>query len=174
MKLSGLIIALGIALLSLALTSINATVTLNSTFTSSYSIYIPGTAIGTMQLSQNATNVTTYLLVIHNGEREIVRLPITLYLSPGNWTIMPYNETYYQTVNKVVNVTEKTNCGNVTVQKVIKVPVENVTKKLTSPVIVKVNIYRMYLVESPGLIEAIGISTLIIGLALFVVERFRS
>ncbi|MCY0860546.1 MAG: hypothetical protein OWQ54_08965 [Sulfolobaceae archaeon] len=174
MKLSGLIIALGIALLSLALTSINATVTLTNTFTNSYSIYIPGTAIGTLQLSQNATNITTYLLVIHNGEREFVKLPATLYLSPGNWTLMPYNETYYQIVNKVENVTEKTNCGNVTVQKVIKVSVENVTNKLTSPVIVKVNIYRMYLVRDPGLIEVIGISTLIIGIALFVVERFHS
>ncbi|QKQ99451.1 hypothetical protein GWK48_02735 [Metallosphaera tengchongensis] len=158
-----LIIALGIALLSLSAVSITQHVTMNQVLVKPFSILVPSTAQGEIQVEENASNVTVYVEVIHNGVGSVEPLPLVLPLSQGNWTLIPYSETYAEVVSKVVNQTEQLKCGNVTVQKVVNQTVEKVSGKVNVPIYVKIDIYRMRLVVNPELVGGVGVGALIVG-----------
>ncbi len=168
-----LLFALGIALLSLGLVSINTYVSSTHILSQRLTIDVPPTASGEIQLVENSTNVTAYVEVVHNGVAEVVKLDSLLPLSPGEWSIVPYEELYTMNVTKVVNVTESLSCGNVTVEKVIHEVKTETSRNATYPIYVKISVDKMELADNPGLLEAIGTALSIMGLAFMALEKLR-
>ncbi|MCI2414075.1 MAG: hypothetical protein MPF33_02290 [Candidatus Aramenus sp.] len=165
--------AFGIALLSLGLASINAHVMNTQVLSKELSLNVPPTVYGELELIENATNVSAYVEVVHNGEKSIVKLDSVIPLTPGEWVILPYQELYSMNVTKVINVTESLSCGNVTVQKVIHEEKLVESRNATYPIYVKMSVTRMNLVENPSLVEALGLVLTVLGLTTMLFERAR-
>ena len=171
---STLLVSLGIALLSLALVSINTHVSLNYSLGSKpLTFLVPSTASGEIEIYQNSTNVTVYVQLGHGGASEVVKLPYLSALSPGNWSVEGYREVYITVVKKVVNLTQELKCGNVTTQRVVNQTLEEVSGKVTVPVYVKVDVTKVSLVDHGKEVEVAGISLIGLGAVWWVVERGR-
>ncbi|ARM74829.1 hypothetical protein [Acidianus manzaensis] len=174
MKIGGFILAIGIAILSLGILSINTHVDNTFTLTSKpLEINVPTTARAYINIIENATNVSAYVIISHDGNNYIVKAPYTLILSHGSYKFKTYEEGYFIKTRKIVNETETLPCGNVTVQKVINQTTYITTHNLTYPVYVHLTIYKMNIVENKTITQIIGAILLILGLALTILERFN-
>ncbi|MEM4077181.1 MAG: hypothetical protein QXR86_03610 [Metallosphaera sp.] len=172
MKFGTLILSLGVALLVLSTTSINAHVSYTLVLTRNpVTFYVPSTVMGHVSLIENATNTSAYVIVYHEGEK-IVKLPYSFTLSPGNYTIRGYEEVSKVIVNKVVKLNESLSCGNVSTEKVIPEEIENVSSQLVYPVYVHLSIQRMNLVRSPEEVGIVGFAMILFGIALIAL-RFK-
>ncbi|AWS00406.1 hypothetical protein [Metallosphaera hakonensis] len=171
MRIGTLILALGIAVLALGTVSIDALVSFTITLSSHpLQLEFPPTAKGFVTVSENATNTTVYVLIIHDGEH-LVKLPFSSPLSPGNWTIVKYKEIV-TSVNKVVIAENETlKCGNVTTQKVVNQVVESSSYNVTVPVYVHVKVNKMGLVQNPNWVEVVGGVLMALGSTLAFLER---
>ena len=172
---AGLLIALGLTLVALANASITTPVTNSYSFGDHLNLNVPGLVeSSTAKLSLNATNVTAIVrITTPSGMVEEVKTPYYFNLYPGDWQFQLVSELYVKEVTKVVNVTQQTNCGNVTTQRVVQVPeLVNSTTPVTN-VTLTVTVYKMGVVGYSDLVEPLGYAMTVIGVLLLIVSRLR-
>ncbi|ABP95234.1 MULTISPECIES: hypothetical protein [Metallosphaera] len=174
MKIGTLLLALGIAVLALGSVSINAHVKYDLTLgPHPVNLVVPPTATGSISIIENATNTTVYVLINHDGQN-VVKLPYSSALTPGNWTIQGYKEVVVTVAKEVITQNETLKCGNVTTQRVVSHVVQNVSNNVTSPVYIHVEVDRMNLVQDPTLVDVAGGILTALGITLAILENRRS
>ncbi len=168
-----ILISIGIALLTLALFSINVPIHQTITLTNHYNIYIPSIAHSTLKAYENDSNVTVYVLVTHNGSSVIEKLPFYLPLSTGYWRFSIYNETYPKTFTKLVNVTVNTSKGIFIYQKTVNYIRIITTRNTAYPALLKIDIYKVNLVQDVLLDKILGLSLTLVGAILLTFESIK-
>ncbi|NON62743.1 hypothetical protein [Acidianus sp. RZ1] len=172
--MKSVLIAIGIALLSLSLISINAHITFTRTLTQKpFTISIPSTAVGVITISSNSSNITVYITISHNGRISIEKLPYSTDLSPGKWVIEGYKQIQSVIVKKIINETESLKCGNITTQKVINQSVKEISGTVTSPVYVKITILKVNPLAHTLEVKLIGLLMIFSGIILWILEKIK-
>ncbi|AWR96354.1 hypothetical protein DFR86_01515 [Acidianus sulfidivorans JP7] len=174
MRIGGLILALGVAILSLGVVSINTHEATTFVLTDKpLNMSIPPTARAYINVIENITNVTAYVIINYNGQSSIVEAPNTLLLTKGNYKIEVYKEGYFAKVRKIINQTVSLPCGNVTEQKIVNQTIYITTSNTTYPIYIHLVIYKMNIVEDKLLTEIIGSILFISGIILIALERIN-
>lgn len=175
MKLSGLFLAFGIAFLSISAISINMQVSNTVTLTDKpFKLTVPSTAEGYIKITENSTNVTSYLIISHDGINQTIKAPYFISLTRGQWIVKIYKQSYPKKVIKVINVTEELPCGNVTRQIIQNFTVYVNTTNISYPVYLQIVISKMQITPYTMLVRSLGIALFLIGLAVLVIERLHS
>ncbi|MGC9106145.1 MAG: hypothetical protein ACP5HQ_06995 [Thermoprotei archaeon] len=174
--LGSLLLAIGVTLIGASFATISA----SSAFTYSFGDYvnfeIPGFVGSAMlEVYLNSTNVTGYVKIIEpNGHAYSSRLPTTVYLYPGNWTVELVSETVQVVKTVVINETVATNCSNVTTQRVVSVPtLVNVSKPVVNAT-AKLHVLSAYPVGNPVLVRAVGFVFAATGAGLYLTNLVKS
>ena len=169
------LIALGLTLVALANACITTPVTNRYSFGDHLNLNVPGLVQNSIaKLSLNATNVTAIVrITTPSGMVKEVKTPYYFNLYPGDWRFQLVSELYVKEITQVVNVTEQTKCGNVTIQKVTTVPeLVNSTEPIMN-VTLTVTVYKMGVIGYSDLVELLGSVMTAIGALLVIVSRFR-
>ena len=173
--IAGLLIALGLTLIALANASITTPVTNIYSFGDHLNLSVPSLVESSLaKLSLNATNVTAIVrITTPSGTVEEVKTPYYFNLYPGDWKFQLVSELYVKEVTKVINVTEPTQCGNVTTQRVVQIPqLVNSTTPVTN-VTLTVTIYKMSVIGYSSLVGPLGFGLTAVGAALLVASIIR-
>lgn len=174
MKFGGLLLAFGIAFLSLSVITINQQVSNVVVLTDKpFEISVPSTAEVYVKIMENVTNVTAYLLISHNGNNETVKAPYILSLTQGEWIIKVYKEVYPENKIKIVNVTENLECGNVTKQIIQNQTILATANNASYPVYLNIVVSKMLITPYTSAVETLGLCLTLIGVILFILERIR-
>ncbi|BDB98689.1 hypothetical protein [Saccharolobus caldissimus] len=167
---SGILLSLGIALITLSLLSINVPITSTVSVTKPYTLYVPPTAHVYAIIYENDSNVTLYVRILHDNSF-ITKPPITITLTPGYWEFSIYNETYPITLSKEVNVTVNTSRGIFIYEKVIHYSEIVTTKNATFPFFIKIVIYKVDIIRYRQIGLGLGIALILGDFSLFFLSR---
>jgi hypothetical protein len=173
--LGSLLMAIGVTLLGASFATLSVSSAFVYSFGDSINLQVPNFVTSALlQVYLNSTNATGYVQVVRpDGYAYYAKLPTTVYLFPGNWTIRLVSETVQVVRTEVVNETIKTNCSNVTTQRVVNVPaLVNVSKPLVNAT-AKLHVLSAYPIGNPVLARAIGLTLIVVGTAVYIVNLRR-
>ncbi|MDT7901926.1 MAG: hypothetical protein RRE78_08560 [Acidianus sp.] len=168
----GLLLSLGIMLISLSLLSITSPIYNTVGVSKPYCISIPSTAKVIATVYDNFTNVTIYVRIIHGNYSEIVRPPYVITLTNGKWIFEIYNETYPETFFKTVNETIIRKNEIIITQKTINFTRIVTTTNATYPVYVKLYVKCMRIFKFQEIGEILGAIMVISSVFLYLRKRF--
>ncbi len=171
--IKGLLLSIGIILISLSMISITSPESSVIGVTKPYCISIPPTAKVVAAIYENSTNVSVYVKIIHGNLTEIISPPFNIVLSQGKWIFMIYNETYPKIFFKTINETFVEKNGTV----IIIQKTENYTKTVTTtnstyPFYIKLYVKCMEIFEYREIAEILGVITIISSVFLYFRKRF--
>ncbi|MFP3218287.1 hypothetical protein [Acidianus sp.] len=168
----GILLSIGITLISLSLLSITSPISNTITVTKPYCISIPSTAKVIAIMYENSTNVTVYVKIIHGNFTKIIRPPCTIMLTHGKWIFEVYNETYPKISYRSINETIIEKNVTIIIQKTVNYTNIVTTNNATYPIYVILYIKCMKILKFQELSEILGIIMIISSVFLYLRKRF--